>query len=147
MRVKLDENLPERLAGALLELGHDVDTVIQEGLQGQEDEELWPKVQAASRLLVTKDLGFCDERRYPPGTHHGILVLRLSDDRSETAAGRRLQGGAGRDLGPLPRSGDRSQGASAATETPGHIARRGPAPFMPTASVRQPKSTGPTVTP
>ena len=42
------------------------------------------------RFLITKDLGFADERRYPPGTHRGIMVLRLSDDRSSTVAQRLL---------------------------------------------------------
>ena len=41
--------------------------------------------------MITKDLGFSDERRYPPGSHQGILVLRISDDRSSAAA-QRLKG-------------------------------------------------------
>jgi len=88
MRVKLDENLPDRLISVLGGLGHDTDTVVAEGLGGKPDVELWPEVQRAERFLLTKDLGFSDERVYPPGTHHGILVLRLSDDRSAAAAER-----------------------------------------------------------
>jgi predicted nuclease of predicted toxin-antitoxin system len=88
MRIKLDENLPQRLDPALASLGHDVDTVVREGLQGSEDEKLWPEVQAARRFLITRDLDFSDERRFPPGTHAGILVLRLSDDRSQAVAER-----------------------------------------------------------
>ena len=59
-----------------------------EGLGGATDEDLWPQVQQAARFLITKDLGFSDERRYPPGSHQGILVLRLVDDRSSAAAER-----------------------------------------------------------
>jgi predicted nuclease of predicted toxin-antitoxin system len=88
MRVKLDENLPERLVSILIELGHDVDTVVGEGLKGSKDDVLWPAVQTAERFLITKDLGFADARRYPPGTHRGILVFRLSDDRSKVVAQR-----------------------------------------------------------
>jgi predicted nuclease of predicted toxin-antitoxin system len=88
MRIKLDENLPQRLVPALAALNHDVDTVVGEGLQGREDEQLWPEVQASGRFLITKDLDFSDERRFPPGSHAGILVLRLSDDRSQTVAER-----------------------------------------------------------
>lgn len=88
MRIKLDENLPDRLVSVLGGLGHDTDTVVREGLGGKPDVELWPEVQKAERFLITKDLGFSDERAYPPGTHHGILVLRLSDDRSVAAVER-----------------------------------------------------------
>jgi len=59
-----------------------------EGLGGATDEDLWPQVQQAARFLITKDLGFSDERRYPPGSHQGIRVLRLVDDRSRAAAER-----------------------------------------------------------
>ena len=59
-----------------------------EELGGATHEDLWPKVQPAARFLITKDLGFSDERRYPPGSHRGILVLRLVDDRSRAAAER-----------------------------------------------------------
>ena len=59
-----------------------------EGLGGATHEDLWPKVQPAARFLITNYLGFSDERRYPPGSHRGILVLRLVDDRSRTAAER-----------------------------------------------------------
>jgi hypothetical protein len=69
-------------------LGHDVDTVVGEGLKGVKDDELWPAVQTAERFLITKDLGFSDARRYPPGTHRGIMVFRLSDDRSKVVAER-----------------------------------------------------------
>ncbi len=37
MKLKLDENLPARLAGELSALGHDVDTVPDEGLKGTPD--------------------------------------------------------------------------------------------------------------
>lgn len=88
MRIKLDENLPDRLVHVLDGLGHDTDTAVGEGLGGKPDDVLWPEVQKTARFLITKDLGFSDERAYPPGTHHGILVLRLSDDRSVAAADR-----------------------------------------------------------
>jgi predicted nuclease of predicted toxin-antitoxin system len=44
VRIKLDENLPERLVPVLAEIGHDVDTVVREGLRGRHDYELWPEV-------------------------------------------------------------------------------------------------------
>ena len=88
MRVKLDENLPDRVVAGLAALGHDVDTVVGDGLAGAEDEDLRPQVQQAARFLITKDLGFADERRYPPGSHEGVLVL----DSQTTAAAPRPSG-------------------------------------------------------
>jgi hypothetical protein len=34
MNIKLDENIPHRLVGILVNMGHEVDTVQQEGLAG-----------------------------------------------------------------------------------------------------------------
>lgn len=77
MKIKLDENLPDRLVPALTDLGHDVDTVILEGLAGQDDHAVWQASQRADRFLITQDLDFSDLRRYTPGTHRGLLLVRL----------------------------------------------------------------------
>lgn len=77
MRVKLDENLPAGLAPILRSLGHDVDTVPQEGLRGLNDPAVWNAAQTTNRFLITQDLDFSDIRRYTPGTHHGLLLVRL----------------------------------------------------------------------
>ena len=78
MNVKLDENLPERLVPVLSALGHDVDTVRSERLKGRNDADIWSAVQAAQRFFVTQDLDFSDVRRYTPGTHAGLLLVRLA---------------------------------------------------------------------
>lgn len=77
MRIKLDENLPLKLASELDALGHNVDTVPNEQLQGRDDPAIWRAAQDAERFLVTQDLDFSDIRRFRPGTHHGILLVRL----------------------------------------------------------------------
>lgn len=77
MRIKLDENLPISLADLLTEAGHDADTSTQENLTGVEDQELWRAAQAAGRFLITQDLDFSDIRRFPPGSHSGLLLIRL----------------------------------------------------------------------
>ncbi|HWR98848.1 MAG TPA: DUF5615 family PIN-like protein [Candidatus Methanoperedens sp.] len=79
MRIKLDENLPARLATSLASLGHDTDTVISEGIQGADDPTVWSAAQKAGRLLITQDLDFSDLRRYRPGTHYGVLLVRLRE--------------------------------------------------------------------
>ncbi|MCU0727988.1 MAG: DUF5615 family PIN-like protein [Planctomycetes bacterium] len=79
MRIQLDENIPARLCRALDSLGHEADTVFSEGLRGRDDMEVWRAAQAASRFLVTQDLRFSDPRSFPPGTHHGVMLVRLRD--------------------------------------------------------------------
>lgn len=78
MRIKLDENLPARLVPLLIGLGQDVQTVGDEGLVGNDDDTLWNACIAERRFLVTQDLDFSDMRRFVPGAHSGILVVRLS---------------------------------------------------------------------
>jgi predicted nuclease of predicted toxin-antitoxin system len=77
MRINLDENLPRRLVEPLTSLGHDVDTVEAERLTGSEDPVVWEAAQREARFLITQDLDFSDVRRYRPGTHHGLLLVRL----------------------------------------------------------------------
>ncbi len=78
MKIKLDENLPGRLVRLLTGLGHDADTVMHERLTGRDDDVVWRAAQADGRFFVTQDLDFSDARKYLPGTHHGLLLVRLS---------------------------------------------------------------------
>lgn len=77
MRIKLDENLPAGLVPLLTALGHDVDTVLAEEIGGEDDDVVWRAAQRDRRFLVTQDLDFSDARKYTPGTHHGLLLVRL----------------------------------------------------------------------
>ena len=77
MTIKLDENLPVTLAARLRSLGHQADTVRDEGLCGRDDDTVWQAAQREGRFLVTQDLDFSDVRRFSPGTHFGILLVRM----------------------------------------------------------------------
>ena len=79
MRFKLDENLPDSAASSLIKSGHDVHSVVAEGLKGAADPDVVAAATAEDRLLITLDRGLGDLRSYPPGTHAGIVVLRLTD--------------------------------------------------------------------
>jgi len=84
MKIKLDENLPVTLAAQLRQRGHDVDTVQEEGLCGRDDGTVWEAGQREGRFLITQDLDFSDVRKFPPGTHEGLLLVRLQEaSRSE----------------------------------------------------------------
>jgi predicted nuclease of predicted toxin-antitoxin system len=77
MKIKLDENLPHQLAVVLKDLSHQVDTVYDEGLIGHADTEIWQRAQAESRFLITQDLDFSNTQLFAPGSHRGILLVRL----------------------------------------------------------------------
>jgi predicted nuclease of predicted toxin-antitoxin system len=77
MKAKLDENLPLEMASSLRRFGHDVHTLPDEGLSGCTDTDLWRAAQSEGRTLITQDLDFSDRRRFAPGTHHGIVLIRL----------------------------------------------------------------------
>lgn len=79
MEIKLDENLPDALVPVLAEFGHETDTVPQENLAGQADETVWDAAQQAGRFLITQDLDSSNSHKFVPGTHQGILLLRLRD--------------------------------------------------------------------
>jgi predicted nuclease of predicted toxin-antitoxin system len=79
MKVKIDENIPLRLLAKLADLGHDVDTVAAEGLKGSPDNDVWAAAIREQRLLITQDLDFSDVRRFKPGTHPGLLLVRLRE--------------------------------------------------------------------
>jgi predicted nuclease of predicted toxin-antitoxin system len=80
MQVKVDEDLPPIAAQWLKGKGYEATTVLEEGLGGWRDEQLWQLIQAERKFLVTADKGFADIRRYPPGTHAGVLLLRPTED-------------------------------------------------------------------
>ncbi len=77
MKIKLDENLPSRLIHILAEMGYDVDSVPKEMLEGHVDSRIWKAAQKAGRFLITQDLDFSDIRLFAPGTHHGLMLIRL----------------------------------------------------------------------
>jgi predicted nuclease of predicted toxin-antitoxin system len=79
VKIKLDENLPESLIAELSALGHDVDNVRQEGLAGYGDPDVWAAAQAERRFFITQDFDFSDVRQFQPGSHHGLLLVRLPD--------------------------------------------------------------------
>jgi predicted nuclease of predicted toxin-antitoxin system len=85
VKFKLDENLPVSSATILTSAGHDVDTVTEEGLVGAPDRDVGAAATVAGRILVSLDRGLGDIRAYPPGSHVGIVVLRLTDQSAAAA--------------------------------------------------------------
>lgn len=83
MKVKLDENITAAAKALIAQHGHEVDTVVDEGLTGATDSVVIEACRSDQRMLVTFDVGFGDVRVYPPGSHHGVVLLRLADQRPD----------------------------------------------------------------
>lgn len=80
MLIKIDEDLPRQAADYLINAGYIAHTVRQQEMGGWKDPELWAAIQSENRFLVTADKGFGDVRRYVPGDHAGVLLLRPDSD-------------------------------------------------------------------
>jgi predicted nuclease of predicted toxin-antitoxin system len=76
MKLKLDENLDERLSDRIAESGHDASTARRQQLGGAKDEILYRVCCEEGRVLVTLDLDFASVIRFPPDGTAGIVVLR-----------------------------------------------------------------------
>lgn len=76
MRLKLDENLDLRLAALIEGSGHDVDSVLGEGLSGSSDGAVYEACVRERRILVSLDLDFANPIRFPPAATPGIVVVR-----------------------------------------------------------------------
>lgn len=79
-RFKVDENLPDDVAELLNGRGYDALTVVDQGWKGLPDDHLWHRIRQEDRWIVTADKEFGDVRRYPPGTHAGVLLLRSLEE-------------------------------------------------------------------
>ena len=77
MQFKLDENLPPAAADLLRDLGHDVMTVYDQGLQSCTDPEVLAACQGKGKVLLSLDLDFSNILVYPPERYAGLIVLRL----------------------------------------------------------------------
>jgi predicted nuclease of predicted toxin-antitoxin system len=79
MNIKLDENLPSELVHLLVSYRHDIHTVAGESLVGQDDAKIFDAAVRESRMLRTQDMDFSDLRKFKPGTHPGLVIVRLRD--------------------------------------------------------------------
>jgi predicted nuclease of predicted toxin-antitoxin system len=80
MKIKIDEDLPKAVAEMVRKQILDTITVVEERLSGTLDPDLWKIIQEEKRFLITGDKAFANIRRYPPGTHSGVLLLRPEEE-------------------------------------------------------------------
>ena len=76
MLLKLDENLGRLSRRVIAKCWPRCVGVHDQGLSGWTDSAVWKRVCDEGRFFITLDLDFADIRRYNPGSHPGILLLR-----------------------------------------------------------------------
>jgi predicted nuclease of predicted toxin-antitoxin system len=76
VKIKLDENLSRHLKDLLQGLGHEVSTAVEEGLLGKVDIEVGAAAKSEDRMIFTLELDFADLRKFPPGSHPGVILFR-----------------------------------------------------------------------
>ena len=72
-RFLLDENIPRSIYRVLKEYGYYVEYVPK----GVDDETVINIAREKNLVLITRDSDFADEMMYPPGSHPGIIVLKV----------------------------------------------------------------------
>jgi len=76
MKIKLDENISRHLKIVVNQKGHEAITVEDEGLLGRTDVEVGAVAKSEGRMLFTLDVEFSNLRKFPPGSHPGIVLFR-----------------------------------------------------------------------
>lgn len=79
-RFLIDEDMPRSTAVILRQAGYQAEDVRDVGLRGHTDEEIFAYAQAHGATLITADKGFTNILQFPPGTHAGIIVLRVPNE-------------------------------------------------------------------
>ena len=68
------------------DLGCAVNRVQDLGMAGASDAAVFQKAQENEAVLVTTDRGFGDVRAYPPSSHRGIIVLKVTTEPEQIQA-------------------------------------------------------------
>jgi len=76
VKLKLDENLSRQLEGPISQQGHDVSTALEEGLLGKVDVEVGAAAKSEDRMNFTP----ADLRKFPPGSHPGVILFRPREE-------------------------------------------------------------------
>jgi predicted nuclease of predicted toxin-antitoxin system len=73
----LDECIAVSIVDTLMDLGFSATHARTVGLRGASDKVIAAHAKKEHAILLTKDLEFGSLQFYPPGSHYGVVVLRL----------------------------------------------------------------------
>jgi predicted nuclease of predicted toxin-antitoxin system len=89
-RFLIDESLPRSVVALLAGAGHDAVDARDCGLRGARDGAVYARTISEDRVLVSADTDFANTLRFRPGTHPGIVVLRVPSGWSPADRAHRL---------------------------------------------------------
>jgi len=81
MRFLVDESTGPYVARWLAEKGHEVFSVYEQA-RGMDDDAIIHKTYAENWILITNDKDFGEKVYREKRPHHGLVLLRLDDERS-----------------------------------------------------------------
>jgi predicted nuclease of predicted toxin-antitoxin system len=73
----VDEDLPRSLARDLRDIGLAAEDVRDVGLRGTPDSEIWKHVVSNGLTLISGDLGFGNELKFPRRGQQGLVLVRF----------------------------------------------------------------------
>ncbi|MEA3357809.1 MAG: DUF5615 family PIN-like protein [Thermodesulfobacteriota bacterium] len=77
MKFLADENISPVSVSYIKGLGFDAIHVREVGLKGKSDQAVMEYALKEGRVLLTMDRDFSDVRNYPPGSHNGVIRMKL----------------------------------------------------------------------
>ena len=83
MRFLVDESTGPVVAEWLIEQGHEVFSVYDLA-RGMDDDDIVEKAHKENWLLITNDKDFGDKVFHEQKPHHGVILLRLDDERASS---------------------------------------------------------------
>jgi predicted nuclease of predicted toxin-antitoxin system len=81
-RFVVDENMPRTTAPVLRSAGYDAVDVRDVGLRGADDADIFAFAQSSTSILITADRDFSSVQTFRPGTHAGIIIVRIPNQLS-----------------------------------------------------------------
>jgi len=73
----VDDNMPRTTASVLRDAGYEAINVRDVGLRGADDEDVFAFAQSRQAALIMADRDFSSVLTFRPGTHAGIIFVRI----------------------------------------------------------------------
>ncbi len=89
-RFLIDEDVSRSTTRVLRDAGYAVEDVRDIGLRAHSDQDVFLYAQQQGAILVSADKGFANIFRFPVGSHHGIIVIRVPDELPTSVVNREL---------------------------------------------------------